>query len=85
MKTAIVLYEPQQLASLDALIETWSAGDEKPTVVSLDAEIDFALEKRGMPFVSGKTLQNRTTPATYVQAYEIISALYDDERDRWAS
>ncbi|TSC64445.1 MAG: hypothetical protein G01um101491_282, partial [Parcubacteria group bacterium Gr01-1014_91] len=80
MKTAIFLYETSQLASLDALIAKWSDGGVAPTIVSLDAEIDFALEKRGVPFVSGKTLQNRASPATYVRAEEMARSLYDDER-----
>lgn len=80
MKTALILYELGQLAALDALRTKWSVGGETPTIVSLDAEIDFALEKRGIPFVSGKTLQDRATPATYLEAYKITSALYDNER-----
>lgn len=80
MKTAIFLYEANQLASLDALIAKYGDGGEAPIVVSLDAEIDFALEKRAAAFVSGKTLQNRGTPATYVRAEEMARALYDDGR-----
>lgn len=80
MKTAIFLYEANQLASLDALIAKWGDGGESPIIVSLDAEIDFALEKRGVTFVSGKTLQNRATPATYVRAEEMARSLYDDGR-----
>lgn len=79
MKTALILYELSQLASLDALIAKWSEGGESPRIVSLDAEIDFALEKRGIPFISGKTLQDRATPAVYLQAYEVASALYDNK------
>jgi len=80
MKTAIILYEVSQLASLDTLIAKWSEEGNAPQIVSFDAEIDFALEKRGIPFISGKTLQNRANPATYVRAYEITSALYDNEK-----
>lgn len=80
MKTAIILYELQQLASLDALIAKGGGGGETPTLVSLDAEIDFALEKRGMPFISGKTLQDRETPAPYVRAGEFTSTLFDDKK-----
>jgi len=80
MKTAIFLYETSHLASLDALIAKWSEEGNAPQVVSLDAEIDFALEKRGVPFISGKTLQNRANSATYVRAYEITSDLYDNEK-----
>lgn len=80
MKTAIFLYEVSQLASLDALIAKGSEGGETPTLVSLDAEIDFALEKRDVPFISGKTLQNRATPLAYVQAGEIIRILFDNEK-----
>lgn len=80
MKTAIFLYELDQLASLDALIAKRSGEGETPEVVSLDAEIDFALEKRGIPFVSGKTLQDRVSPAAYVRADEVARALFDDER-----
>lgn len=72
MKTAVILYESSQLAVLDDLIAKRSRGDVAPLIVSLDAEIDFALEKRGVPFISGKTLQNRTAPTTYVRAEEII-------------
>ena len=80
MKTAIFLYEINQLASLDALTAKYGGGGEAPIIVSLDAEIDFALEKRGATFVSGKTLQNRITPSAYTRAGEIIRALYDDKR-----
>jgi hypothetical protein len=80
MKTAIILYELQQLASLDALMAKGSEGGKTPTLVSLDAEIDFALEKRGIPFISGKTLQDRATPAAYVRAEEMARALYGNER-----
>ena len=79
MKTAIVLYELSQLASLDTLITKRSEEGEAPIIVSLDAEIDFALEKRGIPFISGRTLQNRTTPATLLRADEIVHTLYDHE------
>lgn len=79
MKTALILYEVSQLASLDALMAKWGVAGEVPQIVSLDAEIDFALEKRGIPFVSGKTLQDRATPAAYLEAYEVTSALYDNE------
>ncbi|HEY4501186.1 MAG TPA: glycosyltransferase [Candidatus Paceibacterota bacterium] len=77
MKTAIFLYETSQLASLDALIAKWSGGGETPIIVSLDAEIDFALEKRGGPFISGKALQNRTAPAACMRADELTYALCD--------
>lgn len=80
MKTAIILYEVSQLTSLDALIKKWSDGGEAPQLVSLDAEIDFALEKRGIPFISGKTLQDRVSPAAYVRADEVAHAMFDDER-----
>ena len=80
MRAAIILYELNQLASLDALIARYGGEGEAPQIVSLDAEIDFALEKRGTPFISGKTLQDRTTPAAYVRADEITRALYDNER-----
>lgn len=79
MKTAIFLYEAGQLSSLDTLIAKWSEEGEVPQIVSLDAEIDFALEKRGMPFVSGKTLQNRTAPSAFMRADELTSALCDNE------
>ncbi|MEK7089929.1 MAG: hypothetical protein AAB920_03900, partial [Patescibacteria group bacterium] len=68
MKTAIILYEPEQLSALDALLKKWSVGETTPIIVSLDAEIDYALEKRGVPFISGKTLQNRESPSAYMRA-----------------
>ncbi len=80
MKTAIFLYETSQLASLDTLISTWGGGGVAPTIVSLDAEIDFALERRGVPFISGKILHDRETPAPYVRAEEFTRALFDDEK-----
>ena len=70
MRTAIILYELNQLASLDVLLARGSENGKTPLIVSPDAEIDFALEKRGIAFISGKTLQNRTTPAAYVRAEE---------------
>lgn len=79
MKTAIFLYEPSQLASLDAIIARLDKEGREPQIVSLDAEIDFALEKRGVPFISGKTLQNRTAPSTSMRADEVTRALYDHE------
>jgi len=79
MKTAIFLYKPEQLVSLDALLAKWSTKDERPTIVSLDAEIDYALEKRGALFISGKTLQNRTAPSAHMQADKITRALYANE------
>ena len=77
MKTAIILYELNQLASLDVLFARGSENGKTPLIVSLDAEIDFALEKRGIPFVSGKTLQNRTAPSAYIRAEEMVRAVYD--------
>ncbi len=77
MRTAIILYELNQLASLDVLLARGSENGKTPLIVSLDAEIDFALEKRGIAFISGKTLQNRTTPAAYVRAEEMVRAVYD--------
>lgn len=78
MKTAIILYELSQLASLETLLAKWSDGGAAPQVVSLDAEIDFALEKRGISFVSGKTLQNRTSPHAFMRhgklAHEICES-----------
>lgn len=71
MKTVLILYELQQLASLDALLEKWSGEGAVPIIVSLDAEIDYALEKRGMAFISGKTLQDRVAPASYLRSDEL--------------
>lgn len=79
MKTAIILYKPEQLASLDALVAQWSNAGETPTIVSLDAEIDYALEKRGIPFISGKTLQNRMTPAALMRSEEITRDICENE------
>lgn len=76
MKTAIVLYELEHLVVIDALKEKWGAD---ACIVSLDAEIDFALGKRGMPFVSGQTLQNRFEPSAYMRAHEITRAICEDE------
>lgn len=72
MKTALILYELQQLESLDALI---GQQEEPFELVSLDAEIDYALEKRGLPFISGKTLQNRSVPDAYLRADEITRTM----------
>lgn len=77
MNMAILLYEPAQLASLDALLIRWGTKKEAPLIVSLDAEIDYALEERGITFISGKILQNRTTPAAYLRADELISSVSD--------
>ena len=79
METAIILYEVSQLASLDALMVKWGGKGGVPQVVSLDAEIDFALEKSGISFVSGKTLQNRTAPSAFMRADELTSALCDNQ------
>lgn len=76
-RTAIFLYEPEQLASLDALIAKWSTRNENPIIVSLDAEVDFALERRGISFVSGKMLQDRTAPSAYMRADKFTSDLCD--------
>lgn len=73
MRTAIILYEPNQLASLDALSARWKGA----TVVSLDAEIDYELEKRGAPFISGKALQNRIETTSCTRADEIARELCD--------
>lgn len=77
MKTAIILYELEQLTSLDALLEKWSVKGAIPVVVSLDAEIDYALEKRGVPFVSGKTLQNRIAPDSYMRSDELTREIFE--------
>lgn len=79
MKTAIILYEPEHLASFDVLMAKWSTRDEKPTVVSLDAEIDYTLEKRGVTFISGKMLQNRTTPDSYMRSDELTREICEDK------
>jgi hypothetical protein len=79
MKTAIVLYEKNHLAFLDALILKYRVDSEKPIVVSLDAEIDYALEKRDVPFISGKTLQNRTAPESYLRSDELTRDICDDK------
>lgn len=75
MKTALIIYEPGQLASLDTLLLAQGEG----VIVSLDAEIDYALEKRGIPFISGKTLQNRTEPTFYMRADEIVRTICDSQ------
>lgn len=80
MKTALILYEVQQLSSLGALLEQWGTQGKSPQIVSLDAEIDYALEKRGIPFISGKTLQNREAPATYLRADEIARTMCNGEK-----
>lgn len=79
MKTAIILYEPKQLASLDVLMQKWSEGGNTLVVVSLDAEIDYALLRRGTPFISGKTLQDRATPSAYLRADAITRELCENE------
>lgn len=71
MKTALFLYEAEQLTSLDAIIAKWSTGKESLHIVSLDAEIDYALEKRGISFLSGATLQDRVEPAIFMRAAEL--------------
>src|SRR3989344_2711627 len=75
MKTAIFLYEMEHLASLDALLARF----KDARIVSLDAEIDYALEKRGILCISGKTLQNRTAPAAYMRADEITRDMCEGE------
>lgn len=75
MKTALFLYELGQLASLDALM---GAHDET-VIVSLDAEIDYALQKRGISFISGAALQNRAAPDAYLRADELTRALCENE------
>ncbi|MFA6408170.1 MAG: hypothetical protein WCW36_01690 [Candidatus Paceibacterota bacterium] len=79
MKTAIILYELQQLVSLDEMLARLISQGEIPEIVSLDAEIDYALEKRGILFISGKTLQNRDAPASYLKADEITREMCDSE------
>lgn len=79
MKTAIFLYELGHLASLDALLAKWGTGIEKPIIVSLDAEIDYVLEKRGIHFMSGKTVQNRIAPSAYMRADEITWDMCESE------
>lgn len=75
MGTAIILYEPEHLASLDTLLARFSGA----RIVSLDAEIDYALEKRGIPFISGKTLQNRETPVAYLRADKLTQDMCESE------
>lgn len=72
--TAVILYEPAQLASLDVLIAKLG----EPRIISLDAEIDYALLKRGMPFISGKTLQNRVATTSCIRADEIARGVCDN-------
>src|SRR3989344_335861 len=79
MKTSIILYEPEQLASLDALIARWGTGNNKPYIVSLDAEIDYVLEKRGMAFISGRTLQNRVAPDSFMRTDVLTRELCENE------
>lgn len=68
MKTAVVLYDMEHLALIAALQRKYGS---EMFLVSLDAEIDFALDKRGVSFVSGKTLQNRLAPSAYMRSDEI--------------
>lgn len=79
MKTAIILYEPEHLASFDVLVAKWSMRDEKPIIVSLDAEIDYTLEKRGVTFISGKILQNRTAPDSYMRSDELTREICENK------
>lgn len=79
MKTAIILYEVSQLTSLDTLIAKWSNEGHILQIVSLDAEIDFALEKRGIAFVSGKTLQNRTSPHAFMRHGKLAHELCESK------
>ncbi|MFA6006950.1 MAG: glycosyltransferase [Candidatus Paceibacterota bacterium] len=79
MKIAIFLYETSQLASLDALLAKYGEEGEVPTIVSLDAEIDFALKKRDVPFVSGKTLQNRISPNAFMRHGKLAHEICESE------
>lgn len=79
MKTALILYKLDQLPLLDTLIAQWSEKGTTPLIVSLDAEIDYALAKRGIPFISGKTLQNREAPSAYVRAEEITRNIFTNK------
>lgn len=77
MKTAIILYEVEQLASVDALLTRYMEGGEVPRIVSLDAEIDHVLERRGMPFISGATLQNRSEAAAFLRADTLTREIFE--------
>lgn len=79
MKTAIILYKIEQIALLDALVEQWNKDGEVPGIVSLDAEIDYALEKRKILFVSGRMLQNRVAPDSYMKAGELARTMCESE------
>ncbi|MFA7309389.1 MAG: hypothetical protein WC050_00610 [Candidatus Paceibacterota bacterium] len=78
MKTAVFLYEIEQLDLLDSLVADLSKRADS-IIVSLDAEVDYALERRGVPFISGKTLQNRMEPSAYMRADEITALLCESE------
>ncbi|MCX6787405.1 MAG: hypothetical protein NTY93_02720, partial [Candidatus Kaiserbacteria bacterium] len=70
-RTSIFLYELDHLASLDALMVRYRTKNGEPTIISFDAEIDYELGKRGIPFLSGAKFQDRTEPATFLRAAEL--------------
>ncbi len=78
MKTAILLHEPEQLEMLDVLVREWFTEGEESRFLSLDAGIDYELEKRSAPFVSAKNYQNRTEPAAYLKADMLARELCED-------
>jgi len=65
--TAIFLYEPEQIASLDALIADWNDEGEY-RIVSLDARVDAALKECGRIFQSSKNLRSTAVVDREIQA-----------------
>lgn len=75
MKIGLILYEPEQLASLEPLMRH-GEGDTVE-ILTLDAEIDYELERRGVPFVSGAKFQNRSEPAAFMYADSLTRRLIE--------
>lgn len=78
MKTAVLLYEPEHAERLSALPPVLS-GEER-TVIAVGADVEFALEERGIAFRSARGFRSNDTQKQLVYIRTAVDTLVQDPR-----
>ena len=79
METAILLYELRQIKPLEEFLSSIPEEEKKSLmVIALGADIEFALEKRNIPFQSGRDLRKAAHFECLTHAERIGREILDD-------
>ncbi len=70
VRTAVILYEPEQVKEFIHTKTMLLAGVPEPLIIALDKEVEFLLEEARIPFRSGHTYQPDNPFESYVRAEE---------------